>query len=123
MYLSLASKITKQGVYKSRGISHIWFSETDTPWNGKAKTPFLGIHDDTSYGLLYNGILGDKSVNGGNVLTRNTLRIIREKITKADAKFDGPLVVYGERTALSAATLEREKINFKQTPYDVKARK
>lgn len=25
--------------------AHIWFSETDHPWNGKSDTPFLGIHD------------------------------------------------------------------------------
>ena len=103
--------------------AHVWFSETSTPWNGDAKSPFLGIHDGTAYALLYNGILGDKSVNGGNVLTRATLRIIRQEINRNDSGFNGPLVVYGERTALGAGTLLREQITFKQTPYDVKARK
>jgi len=68
--------------------------------------------------LLYNGILGDKSVNGGNVLTRKTLAIIR----KAAGDFDGPITIYGERTALSDATLKAERLTFKQTPYDVRAR-
>jgi adenine-specific DNA-methyltransferase len=71
------------------------------------------------YALLYNGILGDKSVSGGNVLTRKTLAAIRS----AQGDFIGPLTVYGERTALSEATLKAEQIEFKQTPYDVKARK
>ena len=35
------------------------------------KSPLLGIHDGTAYYLLYNGILGDKSVSGGNVLTKH----------------------------------------------------
>ena len=56
--------------------AHIWFSETSTPWNGNANTPFLGFHDGRAYALLYNGVLGDKSVGGGNVLTRFTLRAI-----------------------------------------------
>ncbi len=103
--------------------AHVWFSETSSPWNGDAKSPFLGTHDGTAYALLYNGILGDKSVNGGNVLTRATLRIIKNEINKNEAGFNGPLVVYGERTALGEATLQREQITFKQTPYDVKARK
>jgi len=103
--------------------AHVWFSETSNPWNGDAKSSFLGIHDGTAYALLYNGILGDKIVNGGNVLTRATLRIIREEIGKDAAGFEGPMVIYGERTALGAGTLSREQITFKQTPYDVKARK
>jgi len=100
--------------------AHIWFSETGTPWHEPANpTPFLGTHNDHGYGLLYNGILGDKSVNGGNVLTRETLSIIR----KAAGEFSGPMTVYGERTVLSDASLKTEQIEFKQTPYDVRARK
>ena len=64
------------------------------------------------------GILGDKCISGGNVLTRRTLALIRKKL----GKFVGPLTVYGERSALGTASLKRENIIFKQTPYDVKAR-
>lgn len=100
--------------------AHIWFAETGIPWTEpQPLTPFLGAHQGHSYALLYNGILGDKSVSGGNVLTRKTLAAIRA----AQADFTGPLTVYGERTALSEATLKAEQIEFKQTPYDVKARK
>jgi adenine-specific DNA-methyltransferase len=100
--------------------AHIWFAETGAPWSEPQRiSPFLGAAGDHGYALLYNGILGDKSVSGGNVLTRKTLAAIRA----AQGDFQGPLTVYGERTALSEATLKAEQIEFKQTPYDVKARK
>jgi adenine-specific DNA-methyltransferase len=100
--------------------SHIWFSETATPLDPeRRKSLFLGQHNSTGYALLYNGILGDKSAKGGNVLTRTTLDLIRAEA----GDFDGPMIVYGERAAFGAATLEREGITFKQTPYDVKARR
>ncbi len=102
--------------------AHIWFSETDRPWDGAGDTPFLGIQDGRAIALLYNGILGDKRPDGGNVLTRPTLAIIREAIAAKHPGFDGPLTVYGEQSRLSAPTLARESITFKQTPYDVKAR-
>ncbi|WBY18034.1 site-specific DNA-methyltransferase (plasmid) [Erythrobacteraceae bacterium WH01K] len=98
--------------------AHIWFAETGTSMAGKATTPFLGAYDGTGIALLYNGILGDKSVAGGNVLTRTTLAIIRE--TAGD--FDGQMIVYGEACRIGPEGLKREGITFKQTPYDVKAR-
>ena len=100
--------------------AHIWFSEMNGPWTQPdTLSPFLGALGDHGIGLLYNGILGDKSVNGGNVLTRATLRTIRD----AAGAYDCPLTIYGERTVLSDASLEEEGITFKQTPYDVRARK
>ncbi len=99
--------------------AHVWFAETGAPMPANTKpSAFLGSRDGHGYALLYNGILGDKSVNGGNVLTRKTLAIIR----KAAGDFDGPVTIYGERTALSDATLKAERLTFKQTPYDVRAR-
>ncbi len=98
--------------------AHIWFAETGTPMTSDATRPFLGAHDGTGIALLYNGILGDKSVAGGNVLTRTTLGIIRD----AADSFDGPLIVYGEASRIGPDALKREGITFKQTPYDVKAR-
>jgi adenine-specific DNA-methyltransferase len=100
--------------------AHIWFAETGIPWAApRSASPFLGAHKGQGYALLYNGILGDKSTSGGNVLTRKTLAAIRA----AQAKFVGPVTIYGERTALSEATLKEESITFRQTPYDVRARK
>ncbi len=98
--------------------AHVYFSETGHPWRGNTASPYLGLHDGRAYALLYNGILGDK----GNVLTRATLAAIREEIVRKDANFSGPLTIYGEQSRLTPATLDREDIVFKQTPYDIKAR-
>ena len=61
------------------------------------------------------------------MLTRPVLARIRSEVANAHPRFIDetpgyPLTVYGERSRLSAATLERENVTFKQTPYDVKAR-
>ena len=99
--------------------AHIWFTETGTSWaKPNVQTPFLGSHNGNGYALLYNGILGDKAASNGNVLTRKTLALIRA----AQDNFEGPMTIYGERIMLSEATLNAEQIEFKQTPYDVKAR-
>ena len=101
--------------------AHVYFSETGRPWRGNGASPFLGLHDGRAYALLYNGILGDKRANGGNVLTRATLSVIRRAMTRQNAGFAGPLTVYGERSRLLPATLDRERITFKQVPYHIKA--
>lgn len=102
--------------------AHIWFSETATPWQPTTGTPLLGFHDGRAFALLYNGILGDKRPDGGNVLTRPTLALIRKSMAKLNPDFDGPLTIYGEQSRLTTASLDREHLTFKQTPYDVKAR-
>lgn len=43
----------------------------------------FGIHDGVAYVLLNNGILKDRSVNGGNVLTRKTLEVIQADLADA----------------------------------------
>jgi adenine-specific DNA-methyltransferase len=98
--------------------AHIWFSETGSPLAASAESLFLGVYDGRGYALLYNGILGDKRPDGGNVLIRKTLTLIRE----AANGFTGPITVYGEASRISAAGMKDAGITFKQTPYDVKAR-
>ena len=102
--------------------AHVWLSETNRPWIGEGMSPLLGLHDGRAYALLYNGILGDKRPGGGNVLIHATLRAVRDAIFKEHPVFDGPLTVYGEQSRLAENTLEHERITFKQTPYEVKAR-
>lgn len=97
--------------------AHIWFSETGTPFTGTGDTPVLGVHDGMAYALLYNGILGDRSVSGGNVLTAALLARLR-----GESGWDGPITVYGEWSKLGAARLAEAGVTFKQTPYDVRAR-
>ena len=91
--------------------AHIWYMETRTPLTKKPKTPLLGVHKDKAYYLLYNGILGDRKPQGGNVLTSKILALLPEH--------DGEKVIYGEVTRLGEARLQAEKITFKQMPYDV----
>lgn len=98
--------------------AHIWFAETGQPMASPHSGPFLGSHEGHGYALLYNGILGDKSVSGGNVLTRKTLAMIRASA----GDFAGAMIVYGEACRLSPETLKVEGLVFKQTPYDVRAR-
>ena len=102
--------------------AHVWFSETGIPCDQNESGPLLGVFEGHAYALLYNGILGDKKVDGGNVLTRKTLGIIRDSIRNRHPDFDGALTIYGELSRLGAGALKREAITFKQTPYDVKAR-
>lgn len=100
--------------------AHIWFTETKTPFNKPAeKSTFLGIKDKVAYALLYNGILKDKRVDGGNVLTNKTLKVILDDMQ--NAPYD-KLVIYGESSRISQPRLKSLNIEFKQTPYDIKAR-
>lgn len=94
--------------------SHVWFTETKTPLSNFEKSPLLGIHNGVAYYLLFNGILGDKKPDGGNVLTQKVLDTL--------PAFEGKRVIYGEATRMNAEKLKTNNIVFKQTPYDIKAR-
>jgi site-specific DNA-methyltransferase (adenine-specific)/adenine-specific DNA-methyltransferase len=67
------------------------------------------VHEGRAIYLLYNGILKDKSVDGGNVLTNSVLDVLEPH--------DGPRVIYAAACRLGAPRLQREGIAFKQTPY------
>jgi adenine-specific DNA-methyltransferase len=94
--------------------AHIWFSETHMALHKKARSALLGRHNGAAYYLLYNGILGDKRPDGGNVLTA--------KVLNALPPHDGVKVIYGEACRIGPARLKDLGIVFKQTPYDLKAR-
>lgn len=98
----------------------VWYQETRTPWvpdAGIKPTPLLGVHEGTAYFLLYNGILGDRRPQGGNVLTSAVLAAIDALLPQA-----GPRVVFGESCRLSPARLKAAGIVFRQIPYDIRAR-
>ena len=76
------------------GISHDW------------RVSRRGIY------LLFNGILGDKSANGGNLLTRAVLAQL--------PKFDGQKVIYCAGCLLGKDRLQAERIIVRQTPYEIK---
>lgn len=86
----------------------VWFAETGTGFTGSADSPLLGVHEGRAIYLLYNGILKDKSVAGGNVLTGPVFDVL--------PKFAGPKVVYAAANRMGARAA-REGITFKQTPY------
>ncbi len=54
---------------------HVYFTETGEPLPRErvTKSPFIGACRGVGIYLLYNGILGDKSAQDGNVLTRAVL--------------------------------------------------
>ena len=97
--------------------AYLWHFETGTPGKARYDKPRLGVHNGTAYYLLYNGILGDRRPEAGNVLTSAVLEMIQDKLPH-----DGPKVIYGETTSLGSARLARLGITFKQTPYDIPQR-
>ena len=86
----------------------VWFAETGTGFTGTFDSPLLGVHEGRAIYLLYNGILRDKSVSGGNVLTGPVLDVL--------PKFAGPKVIYAAANRIGARAA-RESITFKQIPY------
>ena len=88
----------------------VWFTETGAGYEpATTLSPLLGIHEGRAIYLLYNGILGDRTPDGGNVLTSQVLGML--------PAHDGPRVVYAAACRLGAPRLGREGIVFKQTPY------
>lgn len=93
---------------------HVFFTETGEPLPRERvpNTAFLGECRGLGIYLLYNGILGDKSANGGNVLTRAVLAQL--------PKFDGQKVIYCAGCLLGKDRLQAERILVRQTPYEIK---
>jgi len=99
--------------------AHVWFLETKQPMAEKKRSAYLGVHAETAYYLLYNGILGDRRPNFGNVLTSKVIKSLPSFCEHQ--KHNRTIVIYGESTRLGEARLRKEHITFKQIPYDVGA--
>ncbi len=91
--------------------AHIWWRETGAPRADAPDTPLIGVHEGTAYYLLYNGILGDKRPEVGNVLTPALLSALPAA--------EGRKVVFAEACLIPARNLERLGIVFRQVPYDL----
>jgi site-specific DNA-methyltransferase (adenine-specific)/adenine-specific DNA-methyltransferase len=93
---------------------HVYFTETGEPLPRErvTKSPFLGACRGVGIYLLYNGILDDKSANGGNVLTRAVLAKL--------PPFEGQKVIYCAGCLLGRDRLQAERILVRQTPYEIK---
>jgi site-specific DNA-methyltransferase (adenine-specific)/adenine-specific DNA-methyltransferase len=94
---------------------HVFFTETGEPLPPIRRTsPLIGTHRGTGVYLLYNGILRDKSVDGGNVLTQAVLDAL--------PAHEGPKVIYGAVCRISPGRRSRLGIVFKQIPYEIRIR-
>ena len=92
---------------------HVWFTETGEPLPRERvpNSPLLGDFKGTAIYLLYNGILGDRSAAGGNILTRAVLAQLPPS--------DGPKIVYCAGCLLGQERLSAHRITVRQTPYEV----
>ncbi|HNC75932.1 MAG TPA: site-specific DNA-methyltransferase [Pseudomonadales bacterium] len=113
----------------------VWFAETGTSWmpsfrgggaepgiqsspasldsrlrgnDGIDSSPLLGVYEGRAIYLLYNGILKDRSIDGGNVLTGPLYDLL--------PPFAGPKVIYAAANRMGSRAV-RDGITFKQTPY------
>jgi len=110
--------------------SYLWFLETGTPHStGAFTTPLLGMMGGepnevgvtkprTALILLYNGILGDRRPQAGNVLTTAIWNGILAQLPP----HDGPRVIYGEACRLSRERLKALRVTFKQIPHEIRMR-
>lgn len=92
---------------------HVFFTETGSPLPADAnlESPLIGSVNGRAVYLLFNGILKDKSADGGNRLTRKVLREL--------PPFDGAKVVYGTACQLGQELLQRHQVTFRQIPYAI----
>jgi hypothetical protein len=92
----------------------VFFKETGLPLPDtiSGKSPLIGIHNNTAVYLLYNGVQCDKTIQGGNALTRSVLADLPPHA--------GPKVVYGTSCRVGIARLKQENIIFRQSPYELK---
>lgn len=93
---------------------HVFFVTTGEPLpeNAKARTPLIGTSKGVGVYLLYNGILRDKSPQGGNALTNAVLSAL--------PPHDGAKIMYGTSCRVSAERLRREGVTFRQIPYELR---
>lgn len=93
---------------------HVFFIATGEPLPETAKThtPLIGATKGVGVYLLYNGILGDKSPQGGNVLTNAVLSALPPHV--------GAKIIYGTSCRVSAERLRRDGITFRQIPYELR---
>jgi adenine-specific DNA-methyltransferase len=116
----------QEGISFQALATHIWFSITrkslptaiNKNLNSENKTPLIGVFNGTAIYLLYNGILGDKRPQGGNVLTSKVLAILPEHPENSNGK----KLIFGETSRMGSERLIKENIIFKQIPYDIKGR-
>lgn len=93
---------------------HVFFIETGKPLlpGSDYAPPLIGKSENLAVYLLYNGVLKDKAIDGGNVLTKTLLDTL--------PPHNGPKVIYGTSCRIGKDHLNRKGIVFKQIPYEIK---
>ncbi len=86
---------------------HIFFTETGEPLPKRTNghSTLIGKHNDTAYYLIWNN--ASKSVLDGAAM-------------RDLSKHDGLKVVFADSCTLGTARLQRERVVFKQIPYEIK---
>jgi len=98
--------------------AYLWREQTHRPHpTGVFESPVLGTHGDTALVLLFNGILGDRRPEGGNVLTA----AVWEQLRALAPDHTGHWQVFGEACRLTPSMLKRHGISFRQIPYQIGA--
>lgn len=100
----------------------VWFMETGmglpaqraSKRKANTSSPLLGVHEGRAVYLLYNGILKDRSIDGGNVLTTPLLEQL--------PSHHGTRVVYAARCAIGEERLRKLGIRFKHLPYALRVK-
>ncbi|MDT0602547.1 site-specific DNA-methyltransferase [Thalassotalea castellviae] len=116
----------QEGISFQALAAHIWFSITrkslptviSENLDSIEKSPLIGVFNGIAIYLLYNGILGDKRPQGGNVLTSKVLAVLPEH----PENLNGKKLIFGETSRMGSERLIKENIIFKQIPYDIKGR-
>lgn len=95
--------------------AYVWQTETGCV-GSLEKKPFLGEKNGVGVYLLYNGVLGDKRPESGNVLTPELLKDLLTQYPH-----NGSKVIYAEAMiGLDELELREQKVVFKQIPYDIR---
>lgn len=92
----------------------VFLKETGLPLPDaiSGKSPLIGVHEGVAVYLLYNGVLNDRTAQGGNTLTRAALDALPPHF--------GPKTIYGTSCRVGQSRLEQEQITFHQIPYALK---
>lgn len=103
--------------------AYLWFLDTKSPHaTGQFTSPIIGTvgEEDTqiAYALLYNGILGDRRPNGGNVLTSQVWDYLKSLLPEHNGRW----VIYGEASRMPEARRKAQNIEFRQIPYEIRLR-
>lgn len=103
--------------------AYVWFLQTGAPHDsGVFNSPLLGVAGEgenaVAVVLLFNGILGDRRANGGNVLTSPLWTYLQSLCPGHTGRW----VIVGEASRMTEARRRELKISFQQIPYDIRMR-